>query len=77
MVSIGLRPRVKKKAHLASCLPMLLVRVTAPVRRSPYHGYYYNILTKQGPAARAALRTNCGRQDDRRLCAGGLSGSVP
>ena len=46
--------------------------------RSPYHGYYYKILTKQGAGRRRRRGGLCGqRQNDRRLCACRLSGRVP
>ena len=43
----------------------------------PYHGYYYKILTAQGPT-RTRRRHRLYRQgsDDRRLRAGGLSGGI-
>ena len=45
--------------------------------RAPFHGYYYKILTKQGPAAPGgALDYVVQRQDDRRLRARRLSGRV-
>jgi len=46
--------------------------------RSPYHGYYYKIITKQG-TARGRRRSQLCRewQDDRRFCPGRLSGRIP
>ena len=46
--------------------------------RSPYHGYYYKILTKQGPGY-TGRRRRLRRQwkHDRGLRTGGLSGAVP
>ena len=42
--------------------------------RAPYHGYYYRILTQQGPnAPGGSARLRRQGQDDRRLCAGRLS----
>ena len=46
-------------------------------QRIPYHGYYYKVLSRQGPECagrRPGLRR--ARQDDRRLRAGRLSGGV-
>ena len=46
------RARAKSKARSANCSPQLRARAIAPAAgRAPYHGYYYKILTKQGPAA--------------------------
>ena len=47
-------------------------------KREPYRGYYFRILTSQGPDARAAERTQLYRQrlHDRRIRFSGFPGGI-
>ena len=78
MAFIGRRPRVKKKAHLASCSPMHRARVTDRSRSVALSRLLLQNPDQTGPSGAGRRRELYrGRQDDRRLCAGCLSGSVP
>ena len=59
---------------VAGALRTAIARARRP---APYHGYYYKVLTRQGPdAPGGAANYVVRRQDDRRLRAGRLSGGV-
>ena len=52
MASIGLAPKVRKRARSGELFADASREgYRTGQGRSPYHGYYYKILTKQGPAA--------------------------